>query len=73
MTRREDPVWGEPEEAALGNNDSMHVTNTVPQMQPFNGGIWLALESYALDHARIRSDAHLRHDGSVPDARRSDP
>ena len=35
----------------------MHVTNTVPQMQPFNGGIWLALESYALEHAR--SD-HMR-------------
>ena len=52
MTRREDPVWGEPDEAALGNSDSMHVTNTVPQMQPFNAGIWLALESYALDHAR---------------------
>ena len=57
MTRREDPIWGEPDEAALGNNDSMHVTNTVPQMQPFNAGIWLALESYALDHAR--SD-HMR-------------
>lgn len=52
MTRREDPVWGKPDEASLGNNDSMHVTNTVPQMQPFNAGIWLALESYALDHAR---------------------
>ena len=57
MTRREDPVWGTPQEASLGNNDSMHVTNTVPQMQPFNGGIWLELESYALDHAR--SD-HMR-------------
>ena len=52
MTRREDPVWGDPHEAALGNSDSMHVTNTVPQMQPFNGGIWLALESYALENAR---------------------
>lgn len=52
MTRREDPVWGEPDEAALGNADSMHVTNTVPQMQPFNAGIWLALEDYALEHAR---------------------
>jgi endonuclease G, mitochondrial len=52
MTRREDPVWGTPVEAELGNNDSMHVTNTVPQMQPFNAGIWLGLESYALDHAR---------------------
>ncbi|MEO5742366.1 MAG: DNA/RNA non-specific endonuclease, partial [Vicinamibacterales bacterium] len=52
MTRREDPVWGDSQEASLGNRDSMHVTNTVPQMQPFNAGIWLALESYALDHAR---------------------
>jgi endonuclease G len=52
MTRREDPIWGTPREAALGNVDSMHVTNTVPQMQPFNAGIWLELESYALDNAR---------------------
>ena len=52
MTRREDPIWGESEAAALGNSDSMHVTNTVPQMQPFNAGIWLGLESYALEHAR---------------------
>src|SRR5262245_11517298 len=52
MTRREDPVWGDSDAASLGNRDSMHVTNTVPQMQPFNAGIWLALEDYALDHAR---------------------
>ena len=52
MTRREDPIWGTPDEAERGNADSMHVTNTVPQMQPFNAGIWLALESYALEHAR---------------------
>jgi endonuclease G len=52
MTRREDPIWGPPADAKLGNIDSMHVTNTVPQMQPFNAGIWLALESYALENAR---------------------
>lgn len=52
MTRREDPAWGNEAEAALGNDDSMHVTNTVPQMQPFNAGIWLRLEDYALDHSR---------------------
>jgi endonuclease G len=52
MTRREDPIWGTATAAALGNEDSMHVTNTVPQMQPFNAGIWLGLEDYALDHAR---------------------
>jgi endonuclease G len=30
----------------------MHVTNTTPQMQAFNAPIWLALEDYALQHAR---------------------
>lgn len=52
MTRREDPNWGTIEIAKLGNNDSMHVTNTVPQMQNFNSGIWLTLENYALENAR---------------------
>lgn len=52
MTRREDPAWGTKAVANLGNTDSMHVTNTVPQMQPFNGGIWLELEDYALQNAR---------------------
>ena len=51
MTRRTDPAWGEPAVAARGNSDSMHVTNTVPQVQPFNAGIWLGLEDYAFDHA----------------------
>jgi DNA/RNA endonuclease G (NUC1)/S1-C subfamily serine protease len=52
MTRREDPIWGSEAEASLGNADSMHVTNAVPQMQPFNAGIWLDLEDYALQNAR---------------------
>jgi endonuclease G len=52
MTRREDPIWGPADVALLGNWDSMHVTNAVPQMQPFNAGIWLGLEDYALEHAR---------------------
>jgi endonuclease G, mitochondrial len=30
----------------------MHVTNATPQMQAFNAPIWLALEDYALQHAR---------------------
>jgi endonuclease G len=69
MTRREDPIWGT--DAALGNSDSMHVTNAVPQMQPFNAGIWLGLEDYALDNAR-EDDMRL----SVftgPFLRRNDP
>lgn len=52
MTRREDPVWGPPDVAERGNADSMHVTNATPQYQAFNSPIWLALEDYALDHAR---------------------
>ncbi len=52
MTRREDPAWGSKSTANQGNVDSMHVTNTVPQMQPFNAGIWLELEDYALQNAR---------------------
>ena len=30
----------------------MHVTNATPQMQAFNAPIWLALEDYALQHAK---------------------
>ncbi|TDF56776.1 DNA/RNA non-specific endonuclease [Cupriavidus sp. L7L] len=52
MTRREDPGWGSPAVARRGNEDSMHVTNATPQMQAFNAPIWLALEDYALQHAR---------------------
>lgn len=52
MTRREDPGWGNEATAKRGNEDSMHVTNTTPQMQAFNAPIWLALEDYALGHAR---------------------
>lgn len=51
MTRREDPIWGPRDRANLGNSGSMHLTNAVPQMQPFNAGIWLKLEDYALEHA----------------------
>ncbi len=52
MTRRKDPMWGTDAMVDLGNRDSMHVTNAAPQMQPFNGGIWLGLEDYALDNCR---------------------
>jgi endonuclease G len=52
MTRREDPGWGNPGTAKRGSEDTMHVTNTTPQMQAFNSPIWLALEDYALQHAR---------------------
>jgi endonuclease G len=53
MTRREDPAWGKSASVIQrGADDSMHVTNATPQMQSFNAPIWLALEDYALQHAR---------------------
>ncbi len=52
MTRRNDPGWGSPTLARLGNQDSMHVTNATPQMQTFNSPVWLELEDYALDNAK---------------------
>jgi endonuclease G len=79
MTRREDPIWGSKAEAQRGNADSMHVTNAVPQMQPFNAGIWLGLEDYALQNAReddmkitvftgpfLRDDDPVRHGVKIP-------
>lgn len=58
MTRRLDPIWGESKEAMLGNADSMHATNVVPQMQDMNSGVWLKLENYALHNAR-KDDMHI--------------
>lgn len=54
MTRREDPNWGDLTTATLANSDTFHVTNACPQWQPFNAGVWLGLEDYALHNARER-------------------
>jgi endonuclease G len=52
MTRREDPNWGDERETAVeANDDTFFVTNACPQFQPFNAGIWLSLEDYALENA----------------------
>lgn len=51
MTRREDPNWGEREEAEQADADTFHITNVAPQQQTFNAGMWLRLESYVLDSA----------------------
>jgi endonuclease G len=56
MTRREDPGWGDKKTAKRGNEDSMHVTNTTPQMQAFNAPIWLALEDYCARSCKGRRD-----------------
>jgi hypothetical protein len=53
MVRREDPVWGDEEEARLANEDTFHFTNSCPQMAQVNQQIWLGLENYILKHARV--------------------
>lgn len=51
MTRREDPNWGPArEDAKISNKHTFFVTNACPQIQPFNAGIWLSLEDYALEN-----------------------
>ena len=51
MTRREDPNWGETrEDAVISNRHTFFVTNACPQVQPFNAGVWLSLEDYALEN-----------------------
>jgi endonuclease G, mitochondrial len=58
MTRREYPNWGTQQIAERANADTMHVTNVAPQMQTFNGGVWLQLEEFALQNAR-KSDVKI--------------
>jgi endonuclease G len=53
MVRREDPVWGDAEEARQANEDTFHFTNSCPQMADVNQQIWLGLENYILKHARV--------------------
>jgi endonuclease G len=51
MVRREDPVWGDLEEARRANFDTFHFTNSCPQMPGVNQVKWLGLENYILKHA----------------------
>jgi endonuclease G len=68
MTRREYPNWGTLESAVLANADTMHVTNVAPQMQTFNGGVWLELEDYALQNARKSEQRICVFTGPIFDA-----
>jgi endonuclease G len=51
MVRREDPVWGEM--SFIANSDTFHFTNCCPQMAGVNQRIWLGLEDYILQNARV--------------------
>ena len=51
LTRRLDPVWGEPDVAALADEDTFHFTNACPQHKDLNQREWSDLEDYVLDNA----------------------
>jgi endonuclease G len=55
MVRREDPVWGDLSIAREANVDTFHFTNSCPQMAGVNQKVWLGLEDYILQHARVDS------------------
>jgi endonuclease G len=44
-------VWGSEEDARKANRDTFHFSNSCPQVNRFNSGIWLNLEDYLLDAA----------------------
>ena len=52
MVRRLDPVWGPRPVAAQANADTFHYTNSCPQKDEINQGIWSELEDYILGHAQ---------------------
>ena len=55
LVRRNDPVWGDPSEAARANDDTFHFTNAAPQASGFNQSreLWVGLEDHVLEHARV--------------------
>lgn len=54
QVRREDPVWGEDDEAERANADTFHFTNACPQESRFNQQqqFWQGIENYVLGNAR---------------------
>ena len=55
LVRRNDPVWGSPDEATRANTDTFRFTNAAPQASGFNQSreLWLGLEDHVLEHARV--------------------
>lgn len=54
MVRREDPNWGDREEALRANDDTFHYVNAATQHSTLNQGktLWQGLENYILDSVR---------------------
>jgi endonuclease G len=53
MVRREDPNWGEENEAYQANEDTFHYTNACPQHKDLNQKEWLRLEDYVLNSTKV--------------------
>ncbi|MFP5021942.1 DNA/RNA non-specific endonuclease [Pseudonocardia phyllosphaerae] len=53
LVRRQDPVWGTPDEAAQAESATFHYTNAAPQASKFNQDkeTWGGLEDYLLHNA----------------------
>ncbi|WP_291885516.1 DNA/RNA non-specific endonuclease [Cellulomonas sp.] len=53
LVRRQDPVWGEPDEAQRANVETFTFANAAPQAAMFNQGkeLWLGLEDHVLTYA----------------------
>lgn len=51
LTRREDVIWGEPEEARSANVSTFFYPNAAPQHGNFNQDEWLELEDWVLEWA----------------------
>ncbi|NJM74285.1 MAG: hypothetical protein HC862_31865 [Scytonema sp. RU_4_4] len=50
LVRRQDPIWGEQNEARIANSDTFHFTNCSPQYFEFNQSqqLWQGLENFIL-------------------------
>lgn len=54
MVRRNDPLWGTQDLARQANSDTFYFTNSVPQVQSFNDGLWGDLEDHILEQGKSR-------------------
>ncbi|WP_019832386.1 DNA/RNA non-specific endonuclease [Sphingomonas sp. PR090111-T3T-6A] len=69
LTRRLDPVWGDPSSARVANDDTFHMTNCTPQAHALNTGTWEQLENAVLDAARDHKLKFVVITGPVLDPR----
>jgi endonuclease G len=62
LTRRSDPTWGTPAEAARANADTYHFTNCSPQHFRFNESsqYWQGAEIYVLEQGLLAADSKQR-------------